>query len=73
MLVDEGKLKWDDPVSNYLPDLRFFDPYVDSYLTIRNLLTHRSGLGRTDLLLIPAVTGQSYDDFIHARFSSRLK
>ncbi|WP_158501833.1 serine hydrolase [Vitiosangium sp. GDMCC 1.1324] len=44
MLVDEGKLSWDDPVSRYLPYLQLYDPYVTRELTIRDLLTHRSGL-----------------------------
>jgi len=50
MLVDEGKLRWDDRVIDYLPDFRMYDPYVTRELTIRDLLTHRSGLGSTDLL-----------------------
>lgn len=50
MLVDEGKLRWDDRVIDYLPDFRLYDPYVTRELTIRDLLTHRSGLGSTDLL-----------------------
>ncbi len=45
MLVDAGKLKWDDPVTRYLPWFELSDPYVSRELTIRDLLTHRSGLG----------------------------
>ena len=44
MLVDEGKLKWDDKVIDYLPWFRMYDPYVTANMTIRDLLTHRSGL-----------------------------
>lgn len=44
ILVDEGKLKWDDKVSNYLPDFQMYDPYVTRELTVRDLVTHRSGL-----------------------------
>jgi CubicO group peptidase (beta-lactamase class C family) len=44
MLVDEGKLSWDDPVTQYLPYLQLHDPYVTRELTVRDLLTHRSGL-----------------------------
>ena len=44
MLVDEGKLAWDDPVLKVLPDFQLFDPYATRELTIRDLLTHRSGL-----------------------------
>ncbi|HKP70075.1 MAG TPA: serine hydrolase [Pyrinomonadaceae bacterium] len=49
-LVDEGKIKWDDRVSKYLPDFETYDPYVTRELTIRDLLTHRSGLERGDNL-----------------------
>ncbi len=45
MLVDEGKLSWDDRVIDHLPDFRLSDPYVTRDLRIRDLLTHRSGLG----------------------------
>lgn len=50
MLVDEGKIRWDDRVIDYLPDFRLSDPWVTRELTIRDLLTHRSGLGNADLL-----------------------
>jgi CubicO group peptidase (beta-lactamase class C family) len=50
MLVDEGKVRWDDPVIKYLPTLQLSDPYVTRELTVRDLLTHRSGLGNADLL-----------------------
>jgi CubicO group peptidase (beta-lactamase class C family) len=55
ILVDEGKLSWDDPVIDYLPEFRMHDPWVTREFTIRDLLTHRSGLpiGAGDLLLIP--------------------
>lgn len=50
MLVDERKVKWDDPVTKYLPGFQMYDPYVTRELTVRDLLTHRSGLQRGDLL-----------------------
>src|SRR5687768_8223324 len=50
MLVDEAKLRWDDPAHQYLPGLELFDPYVSKELTVRDLLTHRSGLTRGDLV-----------------------
>jgi CubicO group peptidase (beta-lactamase class C family) len=50
MLVDEGKLDWDDPVGKHLPDFRVADPYVTEHATIRDLLCHRTGLVRGDLL-----------------------
>jgi len=45
MLVDEGKLAWDDPVTKHLPWFQLSDPYVTRELTVRDLLVHRSGLG----------------------------
>lgn len=50
MLVDEGKVRWDAPVIEYLPTFRLSDPYVTRELTVRDLLTHRTGLGNADLL-----------------------
>jgi CubicO group peptidase (beta-lactamase class C family) len=49
MLVDEHKLRWDDPATKYLPGFQLYDPYVTRELTIRDLLSHRSGLSRGDL------------------------
>lgn len=43
-LVDEGEIKWDDKVQDYLPWFQLYDPYVSANLTIRDLLCHRSGL-----------------------------
>lgn len=48
MLVDEGKIKWNDRVHKFLPELQLFDPYVTRELTIRDLLIHDSGIGGTD-------------------------
>jgi CubicO group peptidase (beta-lactamase class C family) len=51
-LVDEGKISWDDRVYERLPGFQMYDPYVSHEMTIRDLLTHRSGmgLGEGDLL-----------------------
>lgn len=58
MLVDEGKLKWDARVIDYLPWFQMSDPYVTREMTVRDLLVHRSGLGlgAGDLLWWPAST-----------------
>ncbi|MGH8277524.1 MAG: serine hydrolase, partial [Steroidobacteraceae bacterium] len=115
MLVDEGKLGWDDKVIDHLPAFRLYDPVVTREFTVRDLLTHRSGLGlgagdlmifpRTDFTrdeiihnlrflkpvtsfrsrfaydnllyivagqLIPAITGQSWEDFVQTRILDRL-
>jgi len=50
MLVDEGKIKLDDPVTKYLPGFEMYDPYVTRELKIRDILSHRSGLERGDFL-----------------------
>jgi CubicO group peptidase (beta-lactamase class C family) len=67
VLVDRGKLKWDDPVVKHMPDFKMYDPYVTEHMTVRDLLTHRSGLGlgQGDLLIIPA-TDRSRADIVHA-------
>jgi CubicO group peptidase (beta-lactamase class C family) len=44
ILVDEGKLRWDDPVTKYLPWFQMYDPYATREMTVRDLLSHRSGL-----------------------------
>ncbi|MBK9410188.1 MAG: serine hydrolase [Gemmatimonadetes bacterium] len=43
-LEQEGKLRLDDPATQYLPSLQLYDPYVTRELTVRDLVTHRSGL-----------------------------
>jgi CubicO group peptidase (beta-lactamase class C family) len=47
-LVRQGKLDWDKPVREYLPDFRMNNEYATSHLTPRDLVTHRSGLPRHD-------------------------
>ena len=58
MLVEEGKLEWDAPVTRYLPGFAMYDPFVTHELTVRDLLVHRSGLGLGggDLLWWPPST-----------------
>ncbi len=50
MLVDEGKIKWDDKVIKYLPDYQLYDPYVTRELRIRDLFIHNSGVGNADFV-----------------------
>jgi CubicO group peptidase (beta-lactamase class C family) len=66
ILVDEGKIRWDDKVIDYLPDFRLYDPYVTREFTIRDLLTHHSGLGlgAGDLMFFPP-TDMSRTEIIH--------
>ena len=44
MLVEEGKLQWDDKVIQYLPNFKMYNDYVTNEFTIRDLVTHRSRL-----------------------------
>jgi CubicO group peptidase (beta-lactamase class C family) len=67
ILVDRGKLKWSDLVKDKLPGFQMYDPYVTDHMTVKDLLTHRSGLslGEGDLLMVPD-TNRSRADFVHA-------
>ncbi|HTR20218.1 MAG TPA: serine hydrolase [Gemmatimonadales bacterium] len=49
-LVDQGRVDWDKPVADYLPGFRMYDPDVTQRLSVRDLVTHRSGLPRHDLV-----------------------
>jgi len=67
MLVDEGKLHWDDKVRQYIPEFRLHDPYVTEEFTIRDLLCHRSGLGlgAGDLMFFPDSSDFTMPDILH--------
>ena len=66
MLVDEGKIKWDDKVVKYLPNFKMYNEYVTNEFTIRDLLTHRSGLGlgAGDLMIWPDGSDFTAQDII---------
>ncbi|HVY73714.1 MAG TPA: serine hydrolase [Puia sp.] len=55
ILVEEKKIRWDDPVIRYLPEFRMSDPWVTAQITIRDLLVHHSGITAYagDFLLFP--------------------
>ena len=67
IFADEGKLKLDDKVTDYIPEFKLYDPYVTAEFTIRDLLTHRSGLGlgAGDLMDFPDSTDFTLKDAIH--------
>lgn len=67
MLMDEGKLKWDDKVTDYIPEFKMYAPYVTAVFTIRDLLTHRSGLGlgAGDLMFFPEGSDFTIKDIIY--------
>jgi CubicO group peptidase (beta-lactamase class C family) len=58
-VVDEGKLDWDKPVFNYLPEFVGYDSYMTRWLTERDLLAQRTGW--------PAFTGDQLDSFGYDR------
>jgi len=49
-LVNDGLLDWDKPVTNYIPEFRMHDPTAARCMTPRDMVTHRSGLPRHDLV-----------------------
>ncbi len=50
IMVDDGKLEWDKPVRDYLPNFKLKDDFASQRMTPRDLLCHRSGLPRHDLM-----------------------
>jgi CubicO group peptidase (beta-lactamase class C family) len=66
ILVEDGKLHWDDPIRKHLPEFELADPYRTEHATIRDLLCHRTGVQRCDLLADRA-------DFDAGQIISRLK
>ncbi len=67
MLIDEGKLNWDDKVVDHIPGFALYDPWVTKEFTVADLLTHRSGLvsGAGDLMLWPKPNLFTRKDIIH--------
>lgn len=66
ILVDQGKVTWQDKVIDHIPEFRMYDPYVTANFTILDLLTHRSGLGlgAGDLMFFPDGSDFSIKDVI---------
>jgi CubicO group peptidase (beta-lactamase class C family) len=67
-LVQQGKLRWDDPVKRWLPAFRMYDPWVTEQMQVGDLLTHRSGLGEGagDLMLWPEPNRFTRGDIVAA-------
>lgn len=67
VLVDDGKLGWDDKVIDHIPWFRMYDPWVTHEMTVRDLLVHRSGLGlgAGDLMFVPS-SSRSRADTVRA-------
>src|SRR5690606_6347910 len=67
ILVDQKKITWDTKVSDIIPEFKLYDPYVTNEFTIRDLLTHRSGLGlgAGDLMIFPDSNSTTKSELIH--------
>ena len=67
MLVDEKKIKWDGKVTQYIPEFKMYNSWVTEEFTIKDLLTHRSGLGlgAGDLMMWPDSSNFTKADIIH--------
>jgi len=67
ILVDEGKLKWETKVTDIIPEFRLYNSYVTEDFNIKDLLTHRSGmgLGAGDLMLWPDSSTFTKEEIIH--------
>lgn len=63
MLVDEKKVELDAPVAKYLPGFQLADPYATRELTVRDVLSHRSGLARGELAWYGS--GFDRDEIVH--------
>ena len=50
LLVEEGKLRWDEPIKQFVPTIRFYNDDLDRSVTIRDMLSHRSGVTRHDAI-----------------------
>ena len=48
LLVEQGLLEWDQPIRDLMPEFRLFDDYATQHATLRDLLSHRTGLPRHD-------------------------
>ena len=66
MLVDQGKLDWDKPIHNYIPSIEFYNNDLNNSITIRDMLSHRTGISRHDLIWYKS-------DFTRKELFDRLK
>ena len=66
MLVEEGKLTWEQPLRDAVPAIRFYNNELNNTVTLRDLLAHRTGITRHDLIWYKS-------DFIRKELFERLK
>ncbi len=67
ILADEGKLNWDDKVTKHIPEFKMYDAYASQEVTVKDLITHRAGLGlgQGDLMFFPEGGTQTIADIVH--------
>jgi len=67
ILADQGKLNWDDKVTKFIPEFQMYDPYVTQEITVKDLITHRAGLGlgQGDLMFFPEGGNLTIKDIVH--------
>lgn len=63
MMVTDGKMRYDDPITRYLPRFEMYDPWVTREATVRDALTHRIGLNQHDAVWYG--THLSADELVH--------
>ena len=76
MLVDEGKVSWDDPVKKHLPDFEMYDPWVSNNLLIKDIMIHRTGLPGQSGTYVPCLgydQGDVYQMFKLIKPSTSLR
>lgn len=68
ILVEKGKISWQDKVIDYIPEFKMYNDYVTNNFNIQDLLTHRSGLGlgAGDLMIFPDGSDFTIDDVLKA-------
>lgn len=68
ILVEQGKINWEDQVIDYIPEFKMYNDYVTNNFTIQDLLTHRSGLGlgAGDLMIFPDGSDFTINDVLSA-------
>jgi CubicO group peptidase (beta-lactamase class C family) len=66
MLVEEGKLTWDKPVRDSVPSIRFYNEQLNNSVTLRDMLSHRTGITRHDTIWYKS-------DFTRKELFDRLK
>ncbi len=75
LLVDEGKLDWDKPVREYMPEFVLADEYATQHITLRDMLSHRSGMPRHDLsaLRLDVTRAEFVKRMRHLKFSGSFR